>query len=254
MNVIKVLKDSLKLLRKRPQLFLPKLTSALISSSWLIYLFSLMQSGKVQALAGFYLVTIPLITLLGVYIPVLTAEMIRNRDREKLLRTSLVKSAGYWKRVLAMTLFMLLILFLSSIPASIGTALLLRTGQILFGVLGIAISLTAILGVGFAIYFLPISVISSNGFLSGLKESASTSYSNSREVVALMLFSFTLFAAAFATQGALRGLGLAAFVIGRLISATVTTYTFVLSPSYYIARKESSEEKGEREEKSGDDS
>lgn len=238
MNIIKVLEDSLVLLRQRPQLFVPKITSALISSYWIIYLFTLVEQAKLQELVLIYLLTVPLITLLGVYVPVLTAEMIRNRDRENILRESIVRSGSYWKEIVSATFFLLSLLVLTSMPASLGILAFFRFGEFLFGVIGIAISVTAILIMGFAIYFLPISLITQDGLLSGIKDSASTSYQNRNEVLLLMLFSFTLFGLAFTAQGLLRDLGLLAFILGRVLSATVTTYTFVVSPNYYLKQKE----------------
>ncbi|MFB6114751.1 MAG: hypothetical protein ABEK04_00530 [Candidatus Nanohalobium sp.] len=168
----------------------------------------------------------------------MTAEMIRNRDKRKLLRSSFFNTVGYWRKVLAMTFLMLTIIFVTAAPAAIGFMAFYLTKQVLYATLGLAVSITSILVVGFLIYFLPISVLSENSFISGVKNSATTSIENRQEVVMLMIFSFGLFGLAFLSQGVLRKLGFAAFILGRLLSATVTTYTFVVSPNYYLKDKE----------------
>lgn len=238
MNIINVLLDSLKLLKKRPQLFLPKLSSALISSLWTIFLFILFQQRNLQALSMYYVITLPLIILLGVFVPLMTAEMIRNRNQDNLLKISFMKTAGYWKKIIAMSFTMLFIIIATSAPAAAGFIAFYMFDQVIYGVLGLLTSLLMILAASFLIYFLPISVISKDTFMSGLESSVETSMDNRREVSLLMVFSFGLFILAFASQGVMRQLGFAAFIFGRLLSATVTTYTFVISPNYYLKEKE----------------
>lgn len=249
MNIINVLLDSLKLLKRRPQLFLPKMTSALISSAWIIVLFNMLQSRQLQQLLNYYTVTTPLIILLGVFVPLMTAEMIRDRDRKNLLKFSFMKTLENWKKVIGVTFLMFMILFATSMPAIIGMIGMQLTGTLSLGVLGIAVSFLMIIGLSFLIYFLPISVLSENSLIEGVQSSMNTSMKNRREVAVLMVFSFGLFLIAFASQGATRNLGFAAFIFGRLLSATVTTYTFVISPNYYLKEKEArkSEEKAEKE-------
>jgi hypothetical protein len=252
-NIINVLLDSLKLLKRRPQLFVPKLTSALISSVWIIVLFEMLQARQLQQLITYYTATTPIIILLGVFVPLMTAEMIRSRDKGNLLRYSFVETLRNWREVLGVTFLMFIILLATSIPAILGLMGTTFTGTITIGFLGVAVSFLMILALSFLIYFLPISVLSENGLINGVQSSVNTSLGNSREVSILMLFSFTLFLIAFASQGATKDLGFAAFILGRLISATVTTYTFVISPNYYLKEKEAEESKkdsetGERKE------
>lgn len=253
MNIINVLLDSLKLLKRRPQLFLPKLTSALISSVWIIVLFGMLQARQLQQLVTYYTVTTPVIILIGVFVPLMTAEMIRSRDRKNLLRFSFIETLRNWKEVLGVTFLMFMIIFATSIPAIIGMVGMQLTGIISLGVLGIAISLLIVIGLSFLIYFLPISVISEDGLISGVQSSVSTSLENRREVAVLMVFSLGLFILAFASQGATRNLGFAAFILGRLLSATVTTYTFVISPNYYLKEKEAEENMDEEDNSEEED-
>lgn len=238
MNVINVLLDSLKMLKRRPQLFLPKISSALISSAWIITVFTMLEARQLQQLTLFYSVTAPFIILLGVFVPLMTAEMIRNHERKGLLKYSFIKTLKNWRKVLGMTFLTLMLVFTVSIPSILGFTGYWFSGNSLIGFTGVALSFLLLLATGFLIYFLPISVLAEDTVISGIRSSMNTSLENRREVSVLMILSLGLFLLAFASQGLVRGLGLAAFIAGRIISATVTTYTFVVSPNYYLKEKE----------------
>lgn len=242
MNIINVLLESLKLLKRKPQLFAPKLVSATISSAWALVLLDMFRSGTFQELTSFYLLTTPIIMLLGVFVPLMTADMIKNKDRKGLLRLSFIETVRNWRKILGMTFLTLLTAFVSAVPAMIGFMALYISSQPLFAAIGIATSLLLILAIGFLIYFLPISILTEKTVLSGLKESVKTSIENRWDVSLLMVFSFGMFGLAAVSQGFLETFGQVSFVIGRLISATVTTYTFVISPNFYLKEKENTDE------------
>lgn len=244
-NIINVLLDSLKLLYRRPQLFVPKLSSALISSLWIIAVFTMLEARQFQRLFTFYGLTGPLIIVIGVFVPLMTAEMIRNRDREKLLKFAFLKTFGNWKKVIGVAFLMLMISFTAVLPATLGLSYYVVTENVLAGAIGVSLSLIILIVLSFLIYFLPISVLDEETVISGIESSVKTSMENRREVSALIVFSLGLFLLAFASEGLTRNLGFAAFVVGRLLSATVTTYTFVVSPNYYLMEK-----KGDRSEDS----
>lgn len=249
MNVFNVLMDSLRLLRKRPQLFIPKLFSATVSSVWLIVMTELIRTGKFRLLLISYGLTMPVIMLLGVFVPLMTAEMIRDREREDLLTYSFYETLKHWKKILGIVLLLFIASIFSAAPAAVGSMLTLVSGSIAGAILGLSASLAIILALSFLIYFLPISVITEEKLIKGLESSVNTSMNNRREVGLLMVFSFSLFVLAVVAQGALRSLGFAAFIMGRLLSATVTTYTFIVSPNYYLKEKKSAEENSNKEEK-----
>lgn len=241
MNIINVLLDSLKLLKRRPQLFIPKLASAAVSSVWALFLLDMFRSGGFQELARFYMITTPFILLLGVFVPLMTADMIKNKNKKGLLKLSFIETIRNWRKIFGMTLLMFLVVIVSAVPAIIGFTALYMSSQPLFAAVGIATSLLFILAVGFLIYFLPISVLTENTLISGLRESVKTSVENRWEVSVLMVFSFGMFGLAAVSQGLLETFGQTFFVLGRLISATVTTYTFVISPNFYLKEKEQTE-------------
>lgn len=235
------------MLRRRPQLFIPKISSALISSVWIISVLTMWEARQLQQLTEFYAVTAPFIILLGVFVPLMTAEMIMNNEKKNVLRLSFIKTLHNWKKVFGVTFLTFMIVFAVSIPSIAGLAAFSLTGNALIGLVGISISLLLLIGLSFFIYFLPISVLAEDTVISGLRSSMNTSLENRKEVTVLMIFSLGLFILAFASQGLTRDLGFIAFILGRLLSATVTTYTFVVSPNYYLKEKES-EEKLEKED------
>ncbi|AOV95260.1 hypothetical protein AQV86_05070 [Nanohaloarchaea archaeon SG9] len=238
MNIINVLLDSLKMLKRRPQLFLPKLASALISSAWIILIFSMLEARQLQQLTAVYTITTPFIVLLGVFVPLMTAEMISNHERKNLLRSSFLKTAKNWKKVLGVTFLMFMVIFTVSIPSILGLTGFWLFENALIGLAGISVSVLILVGLSFLIYFLPISVLAEDSVISGVRSSMDTSLENRREVSVLMAFSLGLFLLAFGSQGVTRNLGFTAFVFGRVLSATVTTYTFVVSPKYYLKEKD----------------
>lgn len=245
MNIINVLLDSLKLLKRRPQLFAPKLVSAGISSIWALVLLNMFRSGTFQELTNFYILTMPVILLLGVFVPLMTADMIKNREKTGLLKLSFFETVRNWRKLLGITLLMFVTAFVSAVPAMLGFMALYMSSQPIFAAAGIAASLLFMLAVGFLIYFLPISALTENTLSSGLRESVRTSLDNRWEVSVLMIFSFGMFGLAAISQGVLETFGQVFFIIGRLISATVTTYTFVISPNFYLKEKEQTENEEE---------
>lgn len=213
----------------------------------------MLEARQIQQLTQFYIITTPIIIFLGVFVPMMTAEMIRNRDGEKILRSAFTETLMEWKKLLAFVFLMFMILFATAIPAFAGFVGYYASGLVVIAAIGFAVSMFAIIGIGFLIYFLPISVLSEDTFISGVRSSVKTSIDNRNEVTLLMVFSFGLFGLAFASQGLTRNLGFAAFILGRMLSATVTTYTFVVSPNYYLKEKEEEEIKASAEsENSGD--
>jgi len=207
----------------------------------------MLEARQIQQLTQFYAVTTPIIIFLGVFVPMMTAEMIRNRDGEKMLRSAFVKTLREWKKVFAFVFLMFMVLFATAIPAFAGFIGYYASGLIALAVLGFGVSIFAIIAIGFLIYFLPISVLSEDTFISGVRSSVKTSIDNRNEVTLLMVFSFGLFGLAFASQGLTRDLGFAAFILGRMLSATVTTYTFVVGPNYYLKEREQKEDKASEE-------
>jgi hypothetical protein len=235
MELWRVLKESLTMLKGQPRLFLPRFISTGISSLWLLGFLESMNQPI------FYLLTTPFIVVLGVFVSVMLAEMVKIREEPGFLKRSFLSTSRMWKKVLGTSLVFLLTSFIFSLPASGGLIFYRLTGNPL-GLLGILVSFIAVIAMSFAVYFLPISLVEKSGVFQGFADSARTSFQNSREVTLLLLLSLGLLGTATFSQGALEGLGYAGFIAGRMVSAMVTTYLFVVSPEFYMRKKEGNED------------
>ncbi|MFB6180819.1 MAG: hypothetical protein ABEJ93_02990 [Candidatus Nanohalobium sp.] len=183
----------------------------------------------------------PLIILLGVFVPLMTAEMVRRKDEEGILLKGFTATLKQWPQVLATCFLMFVVIVVTSVPAVLGFSLFYLTGSMVYLAGGIGLTVLLTLVESFLIYFLPISVVTERSFFTGLKNAVKSSFDSKKEVSALTLFSFAMFGIVLTAQGPLEGLGASFFVLGRLLSAAVTTYMFVVSPNFYL--KKFSEEK-----------
>lgn len=227
MGLASILRKSMHELRERPVYFIPRLVSTSISTAWFLYM--------VQSLdTGIYLVTAPLIIFIGIFVPVMVAYMVENNAG---LIDGFQATLGQSDKVLGSTLAFFLAGAVSAIPTVAGLLIFRATSSYTALVLGLLISIAAVLVTGFASYFLPITLIR-NGVVDGFRESASFSSRNRREVTALIVFSFLLFGISAASSGAMQTLGTIGFILGRLTSAVVGTYLIIVSPKYYLEKEE----------------
>lgn len=227
MGLASILRKSMHELRERPVYFIPRLVSTSISTAWFLYM--------VQSLdTGIYLVTAPLIIFIGIFVPVMVAYMVENNAG---LIDGFQATLGLSDKVLGSTLAFFLAGAVSAIPTVAGLLIFRATSSYTALVLGLLISIAAVLLTGFVSYFLPITLIR-NGVVDGFRESASFSSRNRREVTVLIVFSFLLFGISAASSGAMQTLGTIGFILGRLTSAVVGTYLIIVSPKYYLEKEE----------------
>jgi hypothetical protein len=227
-NLVQVLISSFNLLSSQPKLFIPKILSTGLSALWFIGFLS-GSGNSVQYLAVF-----PLLILLGVMVSVMLAGMVKNKKSDKILHQALATARNNIGKIVSASVWMLLVLFLVSLPASIGMYYYLQTQTLMLPAVLIGISLIIMFGLSFAIYFLPITLLENGGLLDGVRQSGSAAVSNSKEVTILTLLSFALISITFVSQGMLEKAGYIGFFLGRMVSAVVTTYLFVVSPEYYL--------------------
>ncbi|MFB6204730.1 MAG: hypothetical protein ABEJ75_03720 [Candidatus Nanohaloarchaea archaeon] len=228
MGLARVLSESFELLEERPRLFAPKIFSTSVSTVWMLGLLN--SIGQPSYL--YYAAALPFLVVLGVAVSVMVAAMV---DSDRGLKDGFRATVNRWKTVLKASALFLVTGLLFSLPMSAGFILYMLEGNITALVAGSALSLAAVLALSFGVYFLPITIVKNRSFLKSLTESVSTSTDNSREVGLLLMFSLALLGFASLTQGIFRGLGYAGFAAGRLLSAIVTTYLFVVSPKYYLS-------------------
>ena len=226
-----ILAKSFKLLRAEPRLFLPKLASTFLSSIWLLS-FASKQISTTQAL-----VSLPIISLLGVFVSLMVASMVKNKESDNILKIGFLEALRNWRKILITSLIFILIVFLITLPFSIGFALYIRSGNVIALSIGFITTLLLIVALGFLSYFLPITLLEYNSVFGGFKESMRTSTKSSKTVLALTFFSIVVFLFAYGSSKSFQALGYTIFLSARLIASTVNTYLFVISPSYYLDQK-----------------
>jgi len=230
-NLRKVLKESFSMLFDRPQLFVPRLFSASISSlaviGWV--------AGVISEIE--FLMFFPVIAILGAFTPVMVSSMVRNDENGNILKKGFNDSLSLWKPIIGLMGFTVFLAFVNSIPLSLGLMAASITGNMVYLVLGSSISILFLLIISFGLYFVPISIIENKSFFESLNEGFSASNRNRTEVVVLIVFSLAVLGASSLVTGYLRDIGLAVFFLGRMASSIVGTYLLVVSPKYYLEEK-----------------
>ncbi len=236
-SAIKVLVESFRTLKERPVIFLPKLFSTFLSSLMLVWLLEYFPATAPTAslsVAVTPFVFLIVLGFVGVAASLMVASMVKNNEKGNLLGQALTDVSHRSKTLFLTTIAVVVISFLTAFPAVIGVLSYQFTGNILALSGGILLSLTSVLFLSFASYFLPITLLEKDSLTKGFSASLGESRNNSREVTALLLFSLVLLIVAFISTGTLEKLGYVGFIAGRMISATVNTYFFVVSPTYYL--------------------
>jgi hypothetical protein len=223
-----ILVESFRLLYERPVIFIPKFVSTILGAVWTVGL--LESYGNMT----WYLVSFPFLAFISMFISVMIAGMVENQDSRDVLRKGFKRARSRVRTVLTGTLMVMFFSFMISLPLSLGLAYYYMTGTVAALLFGGLTTLAMVFAFSFIGYFLPIGMLDRDSALKGLLSSKNTAFENPSQVTALTLLSFALLALAFVSQGALETLGYLGFVIGRLMSAVVTTYVFVVSPNYYL--------------------
>lgn len=228
-SIINVLTDSIQMLREEPRFFVPKLVSTFLGALWAIGLFSRTGPLYLYALTGLPLAAVAL------FVSVMLASMVENRDSGSALRKGFQGAVGRWREIMVSFFVFMLAALVLYIPFTVGFVSYYFSGELLFLAAGVFLSILLLLAFSFLSYFFPISLLEKGAVLDGFRDSASTSLGNSREVMPLTLLSFALLVVAAVTPDAgMAALGYTGFFVVRMISGVVTTYIFVVSPNYYL--------------------
>lgn len=237
MELRKLLKESLLELKERPSFFIPKLLTSLVGSIWMLgVLIAIGDPLTVQQnSSGLYigLATFPIIFFLGVLSPVIVAEMVKH-DLGVIQASK--KCLDYIPRLLSASGYLIAIFTVAILPLYLGLFLFILAESYIALTAGTVISLVSILILSYSIYFLPIT-LTNNSASESLRKSFQTSKDNRRETTLLVLFSFLLLGLAGFSSGIMRSLGIIGFILGRLTSSAMTTYTIIVSPKYYLEKE-----------------
>jgi len=233
---LEVLKSSFQLLIDEPKLFIPRIISTLISS--IIFLGflrhitsgSLIPTDLIPMMAVFYS-----LSLLGLFVWVMLASMVANREKDKILTRGLKSTAKKLPQIIIASAALYIASFIIAMPLGVGIFLGAQ-GSLTAALIGAIITLGLGLGLGFFSYFLPATILEKTSFLKAVKGSLNSSNQNKGLVTALTLISFVILGATFALTSPEKtySIGYLAFISGRLVSAIVSTYFFVVSPKIYF--------------------
>lgn len=224
-----ILVKSFEMLKESPEMFLPKILSSFIGSLWFIGF--LLDIGPLYL----YLVTAPLVAFLGFFVTVMLASMVKNSDSENKIILALRETLTVWKEVIASIIGLFVLMTVIQIPAILGVTFYIQGAGLAILVASVSISFAMFVAVVFLGFFYPISLIDHRGLKQGIKDSATVSLSNKREVSGITLFAFLLLGlAAIANSTLGQALGFTGFVLFRIVSAVISTYVYVVSPAYYL--------------------
>lgn len=230
-SLSEVLHSSLEMLQKRPILFLPKLVTSMLGAVWFI--------GFIESYGSniHYLVSMPFLIFMSVFVSALVSSMVKgiNNGENNLLKFALHDLRPRLVVLFTSAMILLVVTFLISLPISLGLFFYLLTGSLLYLASGGIITLLLSFLLAYKIYFLPATLVSTESTVNAFKQSFSSSKSNRSDVVKLTVFSFILLVLASASSGIGETLGYLGFIVGRLLSSIVSTYLYVISPSYYFS-------------------
>lgn len=236
-DIQNILYESFYLLFEKPQLFVPKVFVALISSLFIVLvvdrfmeLFQLMTPFQ---FLGFITVAIFLMSYTALYAALMVVSMVKNDWSDGLLKKSFLDVFEESAKMLKVTLgFMFLSIGLAFFVA-IGFQASVLTGSIIYLLVTSVIAFIGIMAVTFVVYFLPVTLLEDVSLGKSFKLSMNTSKDNSKEVTVLLVVSVLLLIMAVLSSGMLEKLGYIGFIVGRMISTVMNTYLFVVSPKYY---------------------
>lgn len=230
-SATKVLRESFSLLTRKPRLFAPKIFSTLTASLLLVFLLERLKTGVSMELTLAMFPVLFIVSILGVYSSMMLSEMVKSGGS---LRKSFRKVGSRQLNVLSTAFFFLLAGFMLSIVPVAGYIAYLNSGSMIFLLAATVLFFASLFALSYASYFLPITLLEKKGLKEAFSDSMQTSGENRKVVTALLLFSLALFGLAALSTGFLETLGYAGFVAGRLVSSTVNTYVFTVSPAYYL--------------------
>jgi len=250
-----VLRESLRLLRSQPKLFVPRVLTTFGYTAFLLYLSGAIYGAALQLQRGELAGIRSLALSLAVASPLLlAADMLtygmyaslaeQYRRGDVSLRRALRHAIARWRSLLGIGLAGLLFAALVFAVSSLLLAGFVYTGSPLLLLVVLAVCLAGVVIFALLFFFaVPVAVLERRGFLAAMERSLRLGTKRSGEVVVLNLFFvaliFITMLVGVATQfrGALLA-GLLLFLVGRLVQAAVYTYISVVAPTAYLLEGE----------------
>ena len=260
MELIELLKDSLKLLRTKPKVFIPKFVTTALYTICILALmkitlelnelatgFMFAERAAIIQLAGLTLLT--LIFLVFIYfIDLLTYAMYPSivsdyHNKKKIsLRNALREALGSWLVLIVLGITISVMAVFIIIPFGIFMTLVWENLYLMLFLL--LLTLAIILVFAMLVFFvIPVAVIEKGGFTRTFRDSFKLSFKHRWSVLGInLVFLFlTLLTLAIGMlsgfQGSAGYLAIALFVLVRFVQAMVYTYISVVNPYFFIKIK-----------------
>ncbi len=262
MAMLSVLEESLKLLYKKPKMFLPNMTVAvlyaileLILLKLSIELFGNMAPPTQEDLRRIAYSNLPvIITVLAAYpflaaldlisyamYPSLVSDHYNGKDIS--LGRALKAAIKAWRLWVSLGLVILLFILCVTPIFSLFIVINYLTQNPMFFAIGIILLLAAIMLLMLAIFFvMPIGIIEKEKTLDSFRKSYALGKKNKKGVIALVLFSSGVILAAFfigsspsvSSNAGLTYLAIAVFMLVKMMQSTIYTYISVVNPYFYL--------------------
>ncbi|MFH1055224.1 MAG: hypothetical protein V1744_03905 [Candidatus Altiarchaeota archaeon] len=253
MDIIRILRDALKLLRDEPRVFAPRIITTALYSLFAVYSTMLtaellttptqQQIHTIVWKAVLLLASLPALYFIDAITYAMYPRIVKDYlEGHPINFTEALKSAlAAWRVVVALclTIFLSLIAILSLSGALQYMAA--TTGNILFTLLAVLSALALIFAFSVVVFFVvPAAVLEGKGVRESFAESVRLGLKNKTDILKLNLV-FTalaivtllfMFSAEF--SGSAAWLSIAAFILLRLMQAVVYTYLCVTNPMAYI--------------------
>ncbi len=258
MKILFILKESLRIIKEEPKLFIPRIFTTAFYTLFLLKVAKLVVLSQVspgkEVLQG--LVFLGLFSLLLLALDIITYGMYSvmaedyHRGKEISLVRALKNALKQGKALLLLGIAAIIFLSISMIFILMPAALAIALNIPALALLSLLAALMAIVIFALIFFFaIPSAVIDRLGSLEALSLSYNLGMKNRKEVIGLNLFFsfliiFTiLVASATEMQGRAFTLALILFIAGRLIQALVYTYISVATPTaFLIVRTENGED------------
>ncbi len=241
MGIFKVLDNSFKLLKDRPNIFLPKIFENLIFSFLWLYLANLLVNPLETTLTE----VLPLVIVWGLLTPVHIwvfnsyIMMVQLWEKNDFSMKEAFKK-GFYK--IPETLGSMVITISLAIGLAIPGFFFLKQGivndSIAFVYLGTGWLFATLFSVFIISYLAPTSVIlGDKEFKQNLKDGFKASNQLKGIIAVLTIITFGLLFVTIMLEGVFRGIGIAGYFVFRVLYAIINVYVLIINPSLLLSAK-----------------
>jgi hypothetical protein len=253
MDLVKILHDSLLLLRDNPKAFAPRLFTTGLYSLYTLYSIWLAADIASAPSAATVIANLNSILLLIIVIPPLYIIDIISyamyprivddhlKGKRANLWLSFKEAVGQWRVVLAIAVLLIAFLILTTLIASFSLFMVKTSGNIFYAIFAAGILIFTILVFAILMFFVvPSAVLEKKGIFASFKESADLGYRHGFDLLRLNLIFLALVlltvALAYISRedNLLSSFSIGLFFIVRAAEALLYTYISVTNPVAYL--------------------